>query len=65
MISGNVLVIGRKNITNIFLTDISDNIEECVLFGLPGNYYRLLTLNFCILYLTTLQNYPTPTKLIY
>ncbi len=26
-----------KAITNLFLTDISDNIKECLLFRFPGN----------------------------
>ncbi len=30
--------------------DISDNIEECVLYGFPGNSNDILTVNFCILY---------------
>ncbi len=50
MISGNILVIGGKNITNFFLTDISDDIEECVLFGFTGNSNDILTLNFFIIY---------------
>ncbi len=37
-----------KNIANIFL-DISDDIEECVLFGFPGNSNDILRLNCCIL----------------
>ncbi len=50
MISGNILVIGGKNNTNVFLKDTSDNIEECVLLGFPGNSNDILILNLCILY---------------
>ncbi len=39
-----------KNITNFFLTDIFDDIQECVLFGFPCNSNDILTLNFCIIY---------------
>ncbi len=50
MISGNILVIGGKTSLTFFLADISDDIEECVLFGFPGNSNDILKLNFCILY---------------
>ncbi len=39
-----------ENISNFFLADISDDIEECVLFGVLGNSNDILTLNFCIFY---------------
>ncbi len=50
MISVTILVNGEKTSLTFFLTDISDDIEECVLFGFPGNSNAILTLNFCILY---------------
>ncbi len=34
----------------LLLVDISDNIEECVLFGFAGTCNGILTPNFCILY---------------
>ncbi len=39
-----------KIYVSFHFTDISDNIEECVLFRFPGNNNDILTLTFCILY---------------
>ncbi len=67
MISRNTLVIGGKNITNFFLKDISDDIEEYVLFGFPGNSNDILKLNFSILnakYYIYIKNSPISTKSI-
>ncbi len=49
MISGNIIVIGGKASLPFFV-DISDEIEECVLVGFPGNSNDILTPNFGILY---------------